>query len=90
MVLTYCPVEEAEGPVDLKSMRKELESKGCIEVSYRFITNFRPGKKRSKPDTTPSQLSGEPDKPMPRKQLPTISVIPEKALKGDALSHQAM
>ncbi|KAG9199640.1 hypothetical protein G6514_008301 [Epicoccum nigrum] len=86
-------VEEMEGHVDMNSLRKEVKLKGCIEVSYRWITNFTTRTKPTKSNNTerPSTPVDEgPSPPMPRRQLPMIGSIPEKALKGDTRSHQAI
>ncbi|KAF2998148.1 hypothetical protein E8E13_001922 [Curvularia kusanoi] len=85
-------VEESEEAVDISDLRKKVELKGCIEVSYRWITNFST---REKPQTqsdkklpVPKDEGSSP--PIPRRQLPTIDSIPEKVLKGDARSHQTI
>ncbi|KAF2625377.1 hypothetical protein BU25DRAFT_450125 [Macroventuria anomochaeta] len=86
-------VEEVEGSGDLKGLRKKVEPKGCIEVSYRWITNFRPcerSEKRSNPVKPSTQDTEDPGAPILQRQLPTIGAIPEKVLKGDIRSHQAM
>lgn len=75
--------------VDLKSLRKEIESKGRIEVSYRWITNFRNRKERNS-GTVPAQQDNNLQAPKPCKTLPVRSAILEKALKGDARSHRTM
>ena len=82
-------VKKAEGVVDLRGLRKEAESKRCIEVSYRWITNFRL-RKECDPDKPPTQPSENSQAPKPRGTLPTIIAIPEKVLKEDAGSHQAV
>lgn len=82
-------VEKAEGVVDLRGLRKEVESKRCIEVSYRWITDFRL-RKECDPDEPPTQPSENSQAPKPRGTLPTIIALPEKVLKEDAGSHQAV
>ena len=79
--------------MNIDDLRKEVTLKGCIEVSYRWITNFTtrttPTNSSNVEKTATSEDEG-PRRPMPRRQLPMIGAIPEKALKGDARSHQAM
>jgi hypothetical protein len=57
--------------------QRSMERKGCITVKFGFITNMRP-----KPPKPPTE--GKPEN-----VLLAIGAIPEKALKGDARSHQA-
>jgi hypothetical protein len=57
--------------------QNSMEKKGCITVKFDRITNIRP-----KPPKTLTE--GKPDN-----VLLAIGAIPEKALKGDARSHQA-
>jgi hypothetical protein len=77
----------------MDSLRKEVKLKGCIEVSYRWITNFTTRTKPTKSNTTKRPSTPVDEGPSPRmlhRQLPMIGSIPEKALKGDTRSHQAM
>lgn len=77
----------------MKSLQKEVKLKGCIEVSYRWITNFGTSAVAEKlNDTQKPSTPGDQTAPIPvpRKQLPVVGTIPEKALKGDTRSHQAM
>jgi hypothetical protein len=79
--------------VDIDDIQNQAKLKGCIEVSYRWITNFATHTKSTKGSTTerPSTPADKgPSPPILRRQLPMIDSIPEKALKGDTQSHQAM
>jgi len=79
--------------VNIDDIQKQVKLKGCIEVSYRRITNFttRTDSTKNSNVDKPSIPGGEgPSRPVARKQLPMAGIIPEKALKGDARSHQAM
>ncbi|KAF2127283.1 hypothetical protein P153DRAFT_295534 [Dothidotthia symphoricarpi CBS 119687] len=67
-------VEESDGPVNLENVRKDVGSKGCITLTLRFITNIR--------------RSGSPNKARGQAPLSAMGAVPEKALKGDARSHQ--
>jgi hypothetical protein len=70
-----CVVEEVERPTKVADLRKNLDAKGSIKLEFRFITKMR-----------------ESDRAPMRKQVDMLSsmgAIPEKALKGDARSHQA-
>ena len=88
--LTTQTVEEVDGSAELHSLRKDVECKGCIEVSYRWVTNFRERKQKENRKTSQLQEAEQPDEPLPRRQLPLMGAIPEKALKGDVRSHQAV
>jgi len=68
-------VEEVEGNSNLADLRKDLEAKGSIKMDFRFITNIRP--------SNVSNAHGQ------FNTLSSMGAIPEKALKGDARSHQA-
>ncbi|KAF2833847.1 hypothetical protein CC86DRAFT_400440 [Ophiobolus disseminans] len=68
-------VEEADGLSNVTDLRKDLLSKGSIKLEYRFIANIH--------------TSDEPRRYKPASALSTMGAIPEKALKGDARSHQA-
>jgi hypothetical protein len=67
-------VEEADSIPSVADFKKDLDSKGSIKLSFRFITNRRP---------TTRQHRGT-----PVDDLKAMAVIPEKVLKGDARSHQ--
>jgi hypothetical protein len=79
-----------EEHVNIDDLRKEVKLKGCIEVSYRWITKFATHTKPPKTSNVENPSTPEDEGPMPRRQLPMIGTIPEKALKGDTQSHQAM
>ncbi|KAH3917425.1 hypothetical protein HBI56_118040 [Parastagonospora nodorum] len=68
-------VEEVPGTVNARQLKQDLESKGNIRMEFRFISNMREsnGDHRSSKKAT----------------LQPMGAIPEKALKGDARSHQA-
>jgi hypothetical protein len=66
--------EEVAGPVNAQELTKTLESKGSIRMEFRFITNSRHGQALQRQSRNP---------------LAPMDAIPEKALKGDARSHQA-
>jgi hypothetical protein len=68
-------VEEADGSSDVADLRNDLQSKGSIKMEFRFITNMRDS---NRPHTNTNIAI-----------LPVMGNIPEKALKGDARSHQA-
>lgn len=69
-------MEEARGPLpNVAALKNSLSEKGCITISLQFI---KIGKK----------AAAEQNSPAP--QLTKFKEIPEKALKGVALSHQAM
>ncbi|CAO2658837.1 Nn.00g065600.m01.CDS01 [Neocucurbitaria sp. VM-36] len=68
-------VEEAEGSADISDLREELAMKGCITLSFSYITNIRTS------EQAPRGTRIE--------ELKALGIIPEKALKGDARSHQA-
>ena len=83
-------VEDDDGAMDIQDLRRDLECKGVIEVSYRWITDLRARKQSSKTQAPPAQDDDdERDRTLPRRDLLIASVIPEKVLKGRALSHQA-
>jgi hypothetical protein len=72
-------VEETDGPFDAACLIETLESKGLISVRFRFVTNIETV---SQPKTTaPTEAAIA--------NLDRLGAIPEKALKGDARSHQA-
>jgi hypothetical protein len=73
--LIRAKVEEVDGAPSAADLRTDLESKGNIHVSFRYITNFRPSENQHNFAQT--------------NMLRTMGAIPEKALKGDARSHQA-
>jgi hypothetical protein len=68
-------VEEVDGTANPRDIREGLESKGRISLEFRFISNLR---------KSPREPSKE-----PTQHLRAIGAVPEKALKGDARSHQA-
>jgi hypothetical protein len=71
---TNITVEEVDGIVNPRDIKKDLESKGSISLEFRFITNVR--------KSTQEHLKE------PAQHLRTMGAVPEKALKGDARSHQ--
>ncbi|KAL1797355.1 hypothetical protein ACET3X_003961 [Alternaria dauci] len=74
-------VEEALGPVPSVAVLKQtLSTKGCITISFEFIESYQD----SGPDIRNIRTFRS-----RRKILAALNEIPEKALKGDALSHQA-
>lgn len=56
-----------------------MAMKGCITLKYQYITNLRPLENPPRQDI-PKGLEDE---------FGDLGAIPEKALKGDARSHQA-
>jgi hypothetical protein len=61
----------------MATLKQALNAKGCITVSFEFLRDLR-------------EVNVE-NKPRKRKELLTaLDEIPEKALKGDALSHQVV
>jgi hypothetical protein len=61
----------------MATLKQALNAKGCITVSFEFLRDLR-------------EVNIE-NKPQKRKELLTaLYEIPEKALKGDALSHQVV
>jgi hypothetical protein len=70
-------VEEVHGSSSAAGLKQILQSKGRIIMEFCFITNMRARKQR---------IANTPFDPT---DLSAIGAIPEKALKGDALSHQA-
>jgi hypothetical protein len=78
-MLTRCAVEETyESGPSVATLKQSLSTKGCITVSFRFVESYRDLGVDSRPFKNP------------RKELAALKEIPEKALKGDALSHQAV
>lgn len=77
--LTGCAVEEAHGPVPSAAVLKQtLSTKGRITIAFQFIESYQ-------------DLGLDPRPPSNRRhELEALKEIPEKALKGDALSHQAV
>jgi hypothetical protein len=57
-----------------RDIKKNLESKGSISLEFHFITNLR--------KSTREHLKE------PAQHLRRMGAVPEKALKGDARSHQ--
>jgi hypothetical protein len=89
-MLMVCEVEDDDGAMNVQDLRKELECKGVIEVSYRWITNFRVRKQSSTTQVPPAQNGDDGrDRPLPRRDLLIAGAVPEKVLKGSTLSHQA-
>ncbi|CAN9285288.1 hypothetical protein CC77DRAFT_1096792 [Alternaria alternata] len=72
-------VEEAHGPVPSAAVLKQtLSTKGRITIAFQFIESYQ-------------DLGLDPRPPSNRRhELEALKEIPEKALKGDALSHQAV
>jgi hypothetical protein len=68
-------VEGVDEITNANAMRKDLESKGSIGLSFRLINNVRDGTREHRGSRSNS--------------LRAIGAVPEKALKGDARSHQA-
>ncbi|KAI4700113.1 hypothetical protein J4E81_004149 [Alternaria sp. BMP 2799] len=67
-------VEEARGSVpDVAALKQSLSTTGCITLSFQLIKSYREIEEKS----FSAQV-----------QLAALEEIPEKALKGDALSHQ--
>jgi hypothetical protein len=77
--LTGCAVEEAHGSVPSAAVLKQtLSTKGRITIAFQFIESYQDLGLDLRP---PSNR---------RYELEALKEIPEKALKGDALSHQAV
>jgi hypothetical protein len=74
-IATTGKVEGLEGTVKANAVKKDLESKGSIGLSFRLINNVRDGTREHHGSQSHS--------------LRAIGAVPEKALKGDARSHQA-
>jgi hypothetical protein len=68
-------VEDVDGIVNPRDIKKDLESKGSISLEFRFITNVQ--------KSTREHLKG------PAQHLRTMGAVPEKVLKGGARSHQS-
>ncbi|KAF2035317.1 hypothetical protein EK21DRAFT_54266 [Setomelanomma holmii] len=68
-------VEEADVAASVAEFKKDLESKGSINISCRYITNIRPSHRQH----AGTRVHG----------LDVMNDVPEKLLKGDARSHQA-
>jgi hypothetical protein len=66
-----------EEHVNIDDLRKEVKLKGCIEVSYRWITKFATHTKPPKTSNVENPSTPEDEGPMPRRQLPMIGTIPE-------------
>jgi hypothetical protein len=72
-ILTLVTVDSAGQPMDERLM-KDLKSMGQISINFHYVNNLR--------------LSANQNlKPIPKKTI--IKDVPEKALKGRALSHQS-
>ncbi|CBX92127.1 hypothetical protein LEMA_P048330.1 [Plenodomus lingam JN3] len=69
--------EEVEGPISLPKLREQLQKKGCITLNFRWIRNICAIELPFQ-DRRGCQLA-----------LSNIGAVPEKVLKGEALSHQA-
>ncbi|KAF1850027.1 uncharacterized protein K460DRAFT_326501 [Cucurbitaria berberidis CBS 394.84] len=67
-------VEEVEDASEISGLQRDLTTKGNITLKYRYITNMHPADRM--PRTAKHGLSA-------------LGAIPEKAMKGDARSHQA-
>ena len=78
--LRFCAVEEADesAPV-VVALDQVLSVKGCITLSLYFIEIIQ--------ETGIDKISYSDDR---HQQLAALQDIPEKALKGDALSHQTV
>lgn len=71
-------MEEARGPApNVAALRHALSSKGCITLSFQFMTNLQ-------------KLEDDRVQHVWHHDLEALKEVPEKALKGEALSHQAM
>jgi 5S rRNA maturation endonuclease (ribonuclease M5) len=71
-ILILVTVDSAGQPMDERLM-KDLKSMGQISINFHYVNNLR--------------LSANQNlKPIPKKTI--IKDVPEKALKGRALSHQ--
>jgi hypothetical protein len=73
-------VEEADGLVNAADLKK-IQSTGLITVSFRFIKDIRPKSQAARTSEAQSMTAVT--------DLDKLGAIPEKALKGDARSHQA-
>jgi hypothetical protein len=74
-------VEEIDG-LDNAAELKKIQSKGLITVSFRFIHKI-------KSKSRPASQTPEPDSRRAETDLEKLGAVSEKALKGDARSHQA-
>jgi hypothetical protein len=74
-------VEEADGLVNAADLKK-IQSTGLITVSFRFIKDIRPKSQAALRISETQSMTAVTD-------LDKLGAIPEKALKGDARSHQA-
>jgi len=63
---------------NIAELRKDVWATGSIEVSFKYVTNIR--RVPVAADSYRKQLE----------ELTPLGAIPEKALKGDARSHQIM
>jgi hypothetical protein len=70
--------EEVDRPANIVELRKDVWATGSIEVSFKYVTNIR--RVPVAADSYRKQLE----------ELRPLGAIPEKALKGDARSHQIM
>jgi hypothetical protein len=78
-MLTGCAVEEACGSVpSVATLKQTLSIKGCITISFRFVESYQ---NLGVDSRTFSNT---------REKLAALNKMPEKALKSDALSHQAV
>ncbi|KAH6875378.1 hypothetical protein BKA58DRAFT_119998 [Alternaria rosae] len=69
-------VEEARESIpNVAAMKQSLSTTGCITMSFQLVKGFQEVQLESPKHYTPAHLA-------------TLKEIPEKALKGDALSHQ--
>ncbi|KAG9385459.1 hypothetical protein A1F94_005006 [Pyrenophora tritici-repentis] len=71
-------MEEARYAPNVASVREALSAKGQVTLKFDFVTNVVVRGK------------GKPRNPIDYKGLVALENIPEKALKGDALSHQTV
>lgn len=77
-MLMLCEVEDDDGAISLQDLLRELECKGAIEVSYRWIMDFRARKQSSKSQAPPAQYDDdERDRTLPRRGLPIAGAGPE-------------
>jgi len=78
--LRFCAVEEADKAApDVVALEQILSIKGCITLSLSFIEIVR--------EVVIDETSYNDDR---HQQLAALQEIPEKALKGDALSHHTV
>ncbi|KAI4655272.1 uncharacterized protein J4E79_008339 [Alternaria viburni] len=78
--LRFCAAEEADKAApDVVALEQILSIKGCITLSLNFVEFIQ--------DVVTDDTSYNDDR---HQQLAALQEIPEKALKGDALSHQAV